>query len=77
MQSDLLSLDEAINKIRSSFQKISNEDIFLKDVPWKTMQNCIDEILWGQTFKNTYDFSLRFTTIFTTTCIHDEFLDSR
>ena len=31
MQSDLLSLDEAINKIKSSFQKISNEDIFLKD----------------------------------------------
>ena len=31
MQSDLLSLDEAINKIKSNFQKIGNEDIFLKD----------------------------------------------
>ena len=31
MQSDLLSLDEAINKIKSNFKKIGNEDIFLKD----------------------------------------------
>ena len=31
MQSDLLSLDEAINKIKLSFQKISNEEIFLND----------------------------------------------
>ena len=38
----------------------------------KMMQNGIDEILWGRTFKNTSDFSLRFTTTFTT-----RFLDSR
>ena len=31
MQSDLLSFDEAINRIKSSFKKITNEDIFLKD----------------------------------------------
>ena len=31
MQSDLLSLDEAIHKIKLNFNKIGNEDIFLKD----------------------------------------------
>ena len=31
MQFDLLSLDEAINKIKSNFKKIGNEDIFLEN----------------------------------------------
>ena len=53
MQSDLLSLDEAINKIKSSFQKISNEDIFLKDA----LGRCLAKPIISQIDNPKYDVS--------------------
>ena len=53
MQSDLLSLDEAINKIKSSFQKISNEDIFLKDA----LGRCLAKPIISEIDNPKYDVS--------------------
>ena len=53
MQSDLLSLDEAINKIKSSFQKISNEDIFLKDA----LGRCLAKPVISEIDNPKYDVS--------------------
>ena len=53
MQSDLLSLDEAINKIKSSFQKISNEDIFLKDA----LGRCLAKPIISKVDNPKYDVS--------------------
>ena len=53
MQSDLLSLDEAINKIKSSFQKISNEDIFLKDA----LGRCLAKPIISKIDNPKYDVS--------------------
>ena len=53
MQSDLLSLDEAINKIKSTFQKISNEDIFLKDA----LGRCLAKPIISEIDNPKYDVS--------------------
>ena len=53
MQSDLLSLDEAINKIKSSFKKISNEDIFLKDA----LGRCLAKPIISEIDNPKYDVS--------------------
>ena len=53
MQSDLLSLDEAINKIKSNFQKISNEDIFLKDA----LGRCLAKPIISEIDNPKYDVS--------------------
>ena len=53
MQSDLLSLDEAINKIKSNFQKISNEDIFLKDA----LGRCLAKPIISKVDNPKYDVS--------------------
>ncbi len=53
MQSDLLSLNEAINRIKSSFQKISNEDIFLKDA----LGRCLAKPIISQVDNPKYDVS--------------------
>ena len=53
MQSDLLSLDEAINKIKSSFHKISNEDIFLKDA----LGRCLAKPIISEIDNPKYDVS--------------------
>ena len=53
MQSDLLSLDEAINKMKSSFQKITNEDIFLKDA----LGRCLAKPIISETDNPKYDVS--------------------
>ncbi len=53
MQSNLLSLDEAINKIKSSFQKISNEDIFLKDA----LGRCLAKPIISKIDNPKYDVS--------------------
>ena len=53
MQSDLLSLDEAINKIKSNFQKIGNEDIFLKDA----LGRCLAKPIISNVDNPKYDVS--------------------
>ncbi len=53
MQSDLLSLDEAINKIKSNFQKISNEDVFLKDA----LGRCLAKPIISKVDNPKYDVS--------------------
>ena len=53
MQSDLLSLNEAINKIKSNFQKISNEDIFLKDA----LGRCLAKPIISEVDNPKYDVS--------------------
>ena len=53
MQSDLLSLDEAINKIKSNFKKIGNEDIFLKDA----LGRCLAKPIISQIDNPRYDVS--------------------
>ena len=53
MQSDLLSLDEAINKIKSYFQKIGNEDIFLKDA----LGRCLAKPIISNVDNPKYDVS--------------------
>ncbi len=53
MQYDLLSLNEAINKIKSSFQKISNEDIFLKDA----LGRCLAKPVISEIDNPKYDVS--------------------
>ena len=53
MQSDLLSLDVAINKIKSNFQKISNEDIFLKDA----LGRCLAKPIISEIDNPKYDVS--------------------
>ena len=53
MQSDLLSLNEAINKIKSNFQKISNEDIFLKDA----LGRCLAKPIISKVDNPKYDVS--------------------
>ena len=53
MQSDLLSLDEAINKIKSNFQKISNEEIFLKDA----LGRCLAKPIISKVDNPKYDVS--------------------
>jgi len=53
MQSDLLSLNEAINKIKSSFQKISIEDIFLKDA----LGRCLAKPVISEIDNPKYDVS--------------------
>ena len=53
MQSDLLSLGEAINKIKSSFQKITNEDIFLKDA----LGRCLAKPIISEIDNPKYDVS--------------------
>ncbi len=53
MQSDLLSLNEAINKIKSSFEKITNEDIFLKDA----LGRCLAKPIISKTDNPKYDVS--------------------
>ncbi len=53
MQSDLLSLDEAINKIKSNFQKIGNEDIFLKDA----LGRCLAKPIISDVDNPKYDVS--------------------
>ena len=53
MQSDLLSLDEAINKIKSNFQKISNEDIFLRDA----LGRCLAKPIISKVDNPKYDVS--------------------
>ena len=53
MQSNLFSLDEAINKIKSNFQKISNEDIFLKDA----LGRCLAKPIISEVDNPKYDVS--------------------
>ncbi len=53
MQYDLLSLDEAINKIKSNFQKIGNEDIFLKDA----LGRCLAKPIISNVDNPKYDVS--------------------
>ena len=53
MPSDLLSLNEAINKIKSNFQKISNEDIFLKDA----LGRCLAKPIISEIDNPKYDVS--------------------
>ena len=53
MQSDLLSLDKAINKLKSNFQKISNEDIFLKDA----LGRCLAKPIISNVDNPKYDVS--------------------
>ncbi len=53
MQSDLLSLNEAINKIKSNFQKISDEDIFLKDA----LGRCLSKPIISEVDNPKYDVS--------------------
>ena len=53
MQSDLLSLDEAINKIKSNFKKIGNEDIFLKDA----LGRCLAKPIVSEIDNPKYDVS--------------------
>ena len=53
MQSDLLSLDEAINKIKSNFKKIGNEDIFLKDA----LGRCLAKPIISEIDNPKYDVS--------------------
>ena len=48
-----MSLDEAINKIKSSFQKISNEDIFLKDA----LGRCLAKPIISEIDNPKYDVS--------------------
>ena len=53
MQSDLLSLNEAINKIKSNFKKIGNEDIFLKDA----LGRCLAKPIISEIDNPKYDVS--------------------
>ncbi len=53
MQSDLLSLDEAINKIKSNFHKIGHEDIFLKDA----LGRCLAKPIISEVDSPKYDVS--------------------
>ena len=53
MQSDLLSLNDAINKIKSNFQKIGNEDIFLKDA----LGRCLAKPIISNVDNPKYDVS--------------------
>ena len=54
MQSDLLSLNEAINKIKTNFKKISNEDIFLKEA----LGRCLAKPIISEVNNPRYDVSL-------------------
>ena len=53
MKSDLLSFDEAINKIKSNFKKIGNEDIFLKDA----LGRCLAKPIISEIDNPKYDVS--------------------
>ena len=53
MQSDLLSLEEAINKIKSNFKQISNEEIFLKDA----LGRCLAKPIITEVDNPKYDVS--------------------
>ena len=53
MQSNLLSLDEAIKKIKSNFKKIGNEDIFLKDA----LGRCLAKPIISEIDNPKYDVS--------------------
>ena len=53
MQFDLLSLDEAINKIKSNFKKIGNEDIFLENA----LGRCLAKPIITETDNPKYNVS--------------------